>query len=196
MIGERRGSVDDHVLVVAFQQTDDLRNGFGGDRLRQARLERRGQQEDLPAVRRQVSLQRVGVETIEVLSSVVDRARREELQHDRQVAELQVEVDHRDLLPGLLRQRDREVGRHETLAAAALRAEHRDHLVIGDLACFPPGRGGDDAPTDLHRKRLSTRDRVDELRAGEGRRQHVAHARPDRLLKDVRSQRIGDEHHA
>ena len=55
------------------------------------------------------------------------------------VAELQVEIDDEDLLPGE-RERDREVARGEGLARAALRAEHADETPVAPLSALAPRR--------------------------------------------------------
>ena len=81
-------------------------------------------------MRRQIPAKRVGIQTVEILRRVVDRPRRKQLQHDREIAELEVEVDHRDLLASPLRQQDGKVRGDKALAAPALRAEDGDDLVL------------------------------------------------------------------
>ena len=83
-------------------------------------------------MRRQEGVELVGVERARGLGEVVDRSLGREPEAERDVAELEVEVDERDLLAAL-READGEVGRGQRLARAALGPEDADELrVLGD----------------------------------------------------------------
>src|SRR5438093_5706622 len=61
---------------------------------------------------------------------VVDRLLGFDAEHDRRVAELQVEVEEQRLAPLELRAGSSEVRRHDRLARPALRREHGHDLAV------------------------------------------------------------------
>src|SRR5205823_14377178 len=99
-------------------------------RCRRAGIQGRGQKKDLLSMGRQIALDGLGVQPVEVLRRVEDRPGWEELEHDRKVSELEVQVDQGNLIARSARDRDGKVGSNEALAAATLRAEYGDDLVI------------------------------------------------------------------
>jgi hypothetical protein len=141
----------------------------------------------------QERLQRQRVEG-RALGGVVDRVRREQVQHDGDVAEVQVEIDQGDL-GAVAGEADGQVGRQERLAAAPLGTEDGGDLAGGPAltglggraaaqapAQCPgdldgPGRGGPDGP----------------LVAGRG--QDVLDAHPQRLADQLARLLTPDQHH-
>ncbi len=73
---------------------------------------------------REVALQGLLVQAIGVQGRVVDGQRRHDLEHDGQVAGLEVEVDQGGALLQPFGSEDSEVGGHQRLPAAALGGEH------------------------------------------------------------------------
>ena len=67
---------------------------------------------------------------------VVDRLRRLEPEHDRGVAELEVEIEQERPAALVLRERRREVRGRDGLARAALRREHGDDPAVAGRAAL------------------------------------------------------------
>src|SRR6266511_6039499 len=89
----------------------------------------------------EVRLELLLVERSARASEVVDRLVGAKTERQADVAELEVEVDKRDLVP-LLRERHGQVRRHERLPRAAFRPENADHRRDGN----PARDGGATAP--------------------------------------------------
>src|SRR5262249_5118489 len=79
---------------------------------------------------RRVARELLRIELTRSDDQVVDRLLRLDAEHDRGVAELQVEVEEQRLPALELRERTREVRRGDRLARPALRREDRDDLAV------------------------------------------------------------------
>ena len=84
-------------------------------------------------MRHGVCVELVGVERAARLNEVIHRFLRPDAHGEREVAELEIEVDGRHG-PSRLRERDRQVGRGDGLARSALGSEHADHRCIPVVA--------------------------------------------------------------
>ena len=119
-------------VVVRAQDRVDLAQELGADGARLVGPPRRDQRPHAGGMRCQERVELVGVERARRLGEVVDGSLGREPEAERDVPELQVEVDERDLLASL-READGEVGRGQRLAGAALGPEDADEpRVLGD----------------------------------------------------------------
>ena len=116
------------------------------------------------------------------------------MQHDGDVAEVEVEVDQGDL-GAAAAEGDGQVGGQERLAAAALGAEDGDHPARGTSLARVGGRGAAEAPAqgpgDLERPGRGGPDGG--LVAGRG--QHVLDPDPQRLADQLARLLASDQQH-
>ena len=122
---EARRRVDDDPVVVLAQDRVDLAQELGADGARLIGPARRDERMNARGVVRHEGLELVPVEDARRLGEVVDRLLRRQAETERNVAELEIEVDERDLLAAL-READGEVRRRQGLAGAALRPQDAD----------------------------------------------------------------------
>ena len=120
---------------------------------------------------RDVARELVGVELSWSVDEVEDRLLRLDAEHDRGVAELQVEIEQQRAAVSGLRQCGGEVRRDHRLARAALRREDRD-----DPAFLPCAR----CRTRCVR-RLA--DREDDVLGQRGQQEHVRHIRAEGVFE-------------
>ena len=101
------------------------------DLVGERRLQRRREhQQARGLVGHEQALEEPGVEAVDGADRVDDRVLRRELEHHRDVAELEVGVDQARPGARSCGQEDGEVGRHDRLAGAALGGEDRDDLAL------------------------------------------------------------------
>src|SRR6185437_1652021 len=100
-----------------------------GDELRVLRPDRRGEDVDSRRVARRVAGQLLGIELARSRDEILNRLLRLEAEHDRRVAELEIQVEEQRLLALVLGERGREVRRGHGLARPALRREDGDHTT-------------------------------------------------------------------
>ena len=123
------------------------------------------------------------------VDEIGDRARGAQPQRDRDLTELEVEVDEQDALAGRLHEVRRHVGREERLPAPARGGRHRHHVRDARLTRgFGRGCGPDDDPfgSQLFGRVHRRAELRAETPAGGGIGEHVAHADRRGLLKRER----------
>jgi len=171
-VEERRGVDDDDVerLPRDLEQAAEL---CLGHQLCILGSKRRRQHFEATSVLGCVPGELLAVELARGHDEVVDRLLGLDAEHDRGVAELQVEIEEQRLAPFELRACSREVRRHDRLARPALRREHRHDLAV-------PARARLVMPARRVRGLPDREDHVlDELR----QEQDVVHVRVQRLLE-------------
>ena len=175
---EARRRVDDDPVVVLAQDRVDLAQELGADGARLVGAARGDEGVDARRVVRHERLELVPVEDAGRLGEVVDRLLRRQAEAQGHVAELEVEVDERDLLAAL-READGEVRRAQRLARAALRPEDADQPRVlvhcGLIRALLAGHELVDLEADLLRRR---REHDDVVCAGLERAPEEAVGRP------------------
>src|SRR5439155_13145832 len=143
---------------------------------------RRGEDVDTRLVLRRVAGELVRIELSRSGDEIEDRLLRLDSEHDRSVAELQVEIEEQRSPPGGLRERGGEVRRDHRLARPAFRREHRDDAALA-IAC------GCGPPRSV--RRLS--DREDDVLRQRGEQHDVGDVGPQRVVEQCR-RLAGREH--
>ena len=134
---EGRRVDDDHVVRLARHLEQAGQLGLR-DELGVLGAQRRREHVEPGRVPGRVAGQLLGVELARSRDQVVDRLLRLDPEHDRGVAELQVEVEKERTLAPVLRERGTEVGCRHGLAGPALGREHRDQPPVPTVASVQP----------------------------------------------------------
>ncbi len=127
---EERRRVDDHEIVGLAGDLEQRANRLLADELGILRAHRSRQDVDAGRVALGVDAELLAVQRGRGAEQLAHRVVGGEAEHDRGVAELQVEVDQQRLLARMRRCRDRKVGRDDRLARAALRREDGDDTTV------------------------------------------------------------------
>ena len=127
-------------------------------------------------MRRHVALELARVEGAGRCHEVVERSLGVDPQHDRRVAELQVEVDEQHALIRPRCERRGNVGREHRLAGATLRREHGDDASVGALVAVARIPAGTLACLVDRKRQLLDRLREDK---------HVVDAGGERRIDDL-----------
>ena len=185
LCGEPGRGVDDDPVVVLSQDRVDLAQELGADGARLVGAARGDERVHARGVQGHERLQLVPVERARRLRQVVHGLLRRQPEAERDVAELEVEVDQGDTL-AFLREADREVRRRQGLARPALRPEDADEprVLVDERRLGPLLAGHElvDLEADLLRRR---REHDDVVRAGLERAPEEAVRRPVAQHHDV-----------